>query len=256
MHQSSTAKALERRWSGVALLLFLSAVPIFGATITVTSTNDSGPGSLRAAIASAANGDTINFNVAGTIALSTSLTLGPSVHILGPGESSLTISGGNAVVVFIINAGANVFIGGVRITEGSSPVGGGISNYGTLTLANAGVVGNQGTPLGGGIFNAGNLTIINSAVSFNSVISTTSADDLLGGSSARGGGIYNLGGSLGGTVTLINSIVQVNTVGTLTVGALQGNGSGIYNDHGTVTLISSSVYANSPPTWAGASLMA
>ena len=90
----------------------------------------------------------------------------------------------------------------------------------------------------------------------NSVISTTSADDLLGGSSARGGGIYNLGGSLGGTVTLINSIVQVNTVGTLTVGALQGNGSGIYNDHGTVTLISSSVYANSPPTWAGASLMA
>jgi hypothetical protein len=33
------------------------------ATITVTNTNDSGPGSLRDAIANASSGDTINFSL-------------------------------------------------------------------------------------------------------------------------------------------------------------------------------------------------
>src|SRR5271167_1574943 len=138
MRQSSTVKALERIWSGVALLLFLSAVPIFGATITVTNTNDSGPGSLRAAIASAANGDAINFNVAypATIVLSTPLTLGPSVTITGPGASSLAISGADSVAVLIVNAGATVAISGVTIEHGSSLLGGGIFNDGTLTLTN------------------------------------------------------------------------------------------------------------------------
>ena len=37
--------------------------------ITVTNTNDSGPGSLRQALMIANDGDTINFAVTGTIAL-------------------------------------------------------------------------------------------------------------------------------------------------------------------------------------------
>ena len=36
---------------------------LHAATITVTSTNDTGPGSLRAAIASTVDGDTINCSV-------------------------------------------------------------------------------------------------------------------------------------------------------------------------------------------------
>ena len=40
-------------------------------TITVTNTNDSGPGSLRQALADANSGDTINFAVTGTIGLTT-----------------------------------------------------------------------------------------------------------------------------------------------------------------------------------------
>jgi hypothetical protein len=44
----------------VACLVVLACSPVFANTIAVTNTNDSGPGSLRDAIASAASGDTIN----------------------------------------------------------------------------------------------------------------------------------------------------------------------------------------------------
>ena len=56
------------------LLLYAMAVPASAATITVTNTNDSGPGSLRQALRDAHNGDTINFAVSGTITLYHSLS--------------------------------------------------------------------------------------------------------------------------------------------------------------------------------------
>ena len=63
-----------RKKSSVALVALLSAAFIVAAavaggpaaaanTLTVTNTNDSGAGSLRQAIADAASGDTINFNL-------------------------------------------------------------------------------------------------------------------------------------------------------------------------------------------------
>ena len=42
----------------IGLLLCAVALPAHAATITVTNTNDSGPGSLRQALANANNGDT------------------------------------------------------------------------------------------------------------------------------------------------------------------------------------------------------
>src|SRR5262249_12088830 len=47
------------------------APPSFAAVCTVTNTNDSGAGSLRACIASANSGDTNNIPIAGTISLTT-----------------------------------------------------------------------------------------------------------------------------------------------------------------------------------------
>src|SRR5690349_3032166 len=53
--------------------------------ITVTNTNDSGPGSLRQALADANNGDTINFAVTGTIQLTSGeLVIDNSITISGP----------------------------------------------------------------------------------------------------------------------------------------------------------------------------
>ena len=54
---------LAIRWFSLlaTLALALAVAPRAGATITVTSLDDSGPGSLRQAIADAAPGDTIDF---------------------------------------------------------------------------------------------------------------------------------------------------------------------------------------------------
>ena len=56
--------------------------------IVVTNTNDSGPGSLRHALANANNLDTINFAVTGTIALTSGgLQVTKNVAISGPGSN-------------------------------------------------------------------------------------------------------------------------------------------------------------------------
>jgi hypothetical protein len=47
------------------LLFCISAMPTHAATITVTNTNDNGPGSLRHALTIANDSDTINFGVTG-----------------------------------------------------------------------------------------------------------------------------------------------------------------------------------------------
>ncbi len=108
-YRAKSSKAVS---GGILVLFLFSVSPLFGKTITVTNTNDSGAGSLRDTILSTSNGGTINFSVAypATITVLTPLTLGPSVNIAGPGGPVLAISGGNAAVVFLINAGAKVVI--------------------------------------------------------------------------------------------------------------------------------------------------
>ena len=108
----------------------------------VTNTNDSGDGSLRQTIidADASNtGDTIMFSsgVTGTITLSSgSLVIEHSLTIIGPGASTLAISGGGTSQVFIVDSGATVLISGLTIQDGTAAFGGGIGNSGILTLTN------------------------------------------------------------------------------------------------------------------------
>ena len=76
--------------TAVALLCAV-AIPAKADTITVTSTNDSGPGSLRQALADANDGDTIIFAVTGTIGLtSDELFINNNITISGPGPNVLT----------------------------------------------------------------------------------------------------------------------------------------------------------------------
>jgi hypothetical protein len=115
--------------------------------ITVQNLADSGPGSLRQAIATAnasANRTTIRFasGLSGTILLTSGeLRISAGISISGPGADSLTISGNNASRVFTIataaTAAAGVAIDSVRITNGRAQgMGGGIYVQGAaLTLS-------------------------------------------------------------------------------------------------------------------------
>jgi len=72
-----------------AALLCTATTSGLGATIIVTNTADSGSGSLRSALASAGNGDTIDATgVSGSILLTSGqLVVNKSVTILGPGPA-------------------------------------------------------------------------------------------------------------------------------------------------------------------------
>src|SRR6516225_7440156 len=80
----------------VAVLACYGLSPALNAnTITVTNTNDSGPGSLRQALAVAINGDTINATgVSGTILLTSGeLQITHNVSITGPSAGRLAVNG-------------------------------------------------------------------------------------------------------------------------------------------------------------------
>ncbi len=119
------------------------------ATLTVVNTNDSGAGSLRQAIADAAPGDTIDFNTGlsgQTITLTTGeLLITKNLTITGP-VGGITVSGNHASRVFVIGIGSFVQISDLTISNGKSPdLGGGINNFGTLSLTNSTVSGNTAT---------------------------------------------------------------------------------------------------------------
>src|SRR6266446_3513095 len=190
------------------VLLCITAVCANANIITVTNTNDSGPGSLRQALAIANDDDTIDATgIAGAISLiSGELLVNKSVTINGPGADVLAVDGNVAGRVFFITLGETVTISGFTIRNGhAGNAGGGIDNEdgSTVTVTNCTLSGNS-AGLGGGMFNGGPLTIGSTTISDNSA--------------SNGGGIYNSGGS---TTTLTNSTVSGNTA---------GSGGGIFNN--------------------------
>ena len=146
-----------------------------------------------------------------------------SLTIAGAGASSTTVNGGGAGSVFNVFRGT-VTISDLTVTNGTGLVGGGIVNFGTLTLNSSTVSDNSASGFGGGIDNDGTLTVNSSTVSGNKVT----------GISTFGGGIYAASGA---TTTINSSTVSGNTAGNF--------GGGIVNAAGTMTLNSSTVSGNS-----------
>src|SRR6266850_8443864 len=92
-------------FSVAVLLCAATAMTAHAATITVTNTNDSGPGSLRQALAVAHDGDSITFAVSGTITLTSGqLGVSKNVTISGPGADQLSIVGIPFQSVFAVSA--------------------------------------------------------------------------------------------------------------------------------------------------------
>jgi HYR domain len=213
------------------------------ATLTVTNTNDSGPGSLRQAIADAAPGSTITFGVTGTITLTSgALVIAKNLTIQGPGADQLTVqrstaAGTLAFRIFDVSGGkVTASISGLTISNGKDNTfgGGGVSNRdSTLTLSGCTISGNSADFAGGGVTNAngdGTVMIVNCTVSSNSVTSIA----------GFGGGLQNTG-----TMMITNSAVSGNSVP-------HGTGGGIENDN-QMTLAGSPIFGNSSSSDGGIS---
>ena len=221
-HRRGTSRSLRGQ---VVLRLEALEERTVPSTLTVTNNLDTGivgDGSLRGEITAAASGDTINFDpsLAGqTITLTGGeLVIDKSLDIEGPGAGLLTVSGNqtsrvfdvsnHASRVFDISAGATVTIAGVWITaglaNGSSPVlastGGGILNFGSLTLSgdvlsNNQAVGNASSGkagVGGGVANLARATLAISGSAFtgNQAIGADHSNGF-GAGNAQGGAIFN-----------------------------------------------------------------
>lgn len=156
---------------GILINLLLFTTPsLHAATVTVSNTNDSGPGSLRQLLADTAPGDTLLFaaSLSGqTMLLSTTITLTQDVTISGALLSNpLTLSGNRAIRVLAINPGVTSHLTGLIIADGYSQEGGGLYNQGTVTLHSVHFDRNKASR-GGGIYNSQQMTITHSSLSHN-----------------------------------------------------------------------------------------
>ena len=264
------------------LFLLLMAPPASGSTVTVTNTNDSGPGSLRDAIATSAPGDTVDFGVTGTITLSSTLAINKNLTISGPGAASLSVSGNNSVVVFATAYYTNVTISGITVSGGFNAFqggwGGGIVNGGSMTVSSCVITGNTipaGGGPGGGIFNYSSLRLINSIVSGNSAAyggggvwnngnaTLEITDSTISGNSSvgDGGGVSNVNGTMTITRTRISDNSSqssgggLSNIGTLTLvdSTVSGNSNnGIFNwGDSTLTITGSTISGNTSVGWGG-----
>ncbi len=256
----------------LALVLagFGIARPAHAATIQVTNGNDTGNGSLREAIATAAPGDTITFAAdidtitltSGELAISDDLTI-------DGGATGVTIQRDSGAVQFrifaISGAETDVRLERLTIRNGRAPDsstgsdGGGIALTGGSTLTiiestlsdnqagNGGDSGSRGGAGGdgGGIFQAdGVLTLVDSTLSNNQAGSGGTGGSSFGGRGGAGGGVF----SSNGILTVVRTTLSDNQAGnggtSANIGGSGGAGGGISVSSGTLTIAESTLARN------------
>ncbi len=229
-------------------------------TLADTTTDDAFC-SLREALAAANNlpvnancgagsnsDDTINFNLVGTIYLTTTLSI-------GSGQGSLTLNGSGIILngdtdnngtgntsVMVVDPGAVLIMDNVVITKGYSSSNAYAAGLTIQTGASATITSsifeynsNVGGG-GGGIQNSGTLNATSTDIIFNSTIDTISPIPF-----SIGGGIFN---AAGGSATVNSSSISNNTAGTW--------GGGIANASGaTLTLNNDYFYFNTATSGGG-----
>ncbi len=241
--------------------------------IVVTNNNDSGPGSLRAAIANVCVGGTITFapSVVGPIDLTSGeLAVNGPMTISGPGANLMTvqrsINASTNFRIFHISAGGIVNISGLTVTKGNPNNNGGgfyVDNGSILTLKGCAVTGNTVKLVslanrdsivvteGGGLYNL-------SGTAVNILLSTISGNT----STGDGGGVS----MSTGTLTIQNSTISDNTAGgagggvvsdatcnvtssTISNNAAGSAGGGLYARGSTLTIRNSIVAKNTARRW-------
>ncbi|WP_367375803.1 Ig-like domain-containing protein [Pseudomonas lini] len=165
------------------------------ATWTATNNANTGVGSLRAAIASAQNGDIVTFNSSMTVQLTSELLINKNITVDGDlnndGAADVILDGQYQTRVIEIAAGKIVTLDGLVITRGLVSGTGGNGGYGATGA------------MAGGIFNAGILTLNNVTVTSNGASGGGGGGGVTGafygGGGGGGGGLGGQGGGHGGS---------------------------------------------------------
>ncbi|MDI2144433.1 MULTISPECIES: Ig-like domain-containing protein [unclassified Pseudomonas] len=165
------------------------------ATWTATNNANTGVGSLRAALASAQNGDIVTFSTGMTVQLTSELLINKNITVDGDlnndGVADVTLDGQYKTRVVEITSGSTVTLDGLVITRGLVSGNGGNGGYGATGA------------MGGGIFNAGILTLNNVSVTGNAAAGGGGGGGVTGanygGGGGGGGGLGGQGGGHGGT---------------------------------------------------------
>ncbi|MET0230283.1 MAG: choice-of-anchor Q domain-containing protein [Rhodanobacteraceae bacterium] len=219
-------------------------------TVTTCADDDS-PGSLRAIIASpnTDDGDTIDLTqlACSTITLDESthvpshITVNqPSLHLLGPGSSALTIDGALHSSVLRHLGNGTLDLEGVSIANGkyvsaNQPFGGCLYSRGNITLTNVRVeacatTGTGATDaMGGGVFAKHDLKLERSEIT-NSGVHGDGA-----GTRAYGGGAYVGGGLETRYSTISHNVATADLAGL-------GGGVAVFGD--TISIASSTIHSN------------
>ncbi|MCP1442328.1 hypothetical protein J3D54_001460 [Pseudomonas sp. GGS8] len=165
------------------------------ATWTATNNANTGVGSLRAALASAQNGDIVTFSTGMTVQLTSELLINKNVYVDGDlnndGAADVTLDGQYKTRVVEVASGSTVTLDGLVITRGLVSGNGGNGGYGATGA------------MAGGIFNAGNLTLKNVTVTSNAASGGGGGGGVTGafygGGGGGGGGLGGQGGGHGGS---------------------------------------------------------
>jgi len=164
-----------------------------------------------------------------------------------------------------VSATGNLTLTSVTLSNGSAQTGngGGILNFGSVTLTSGGLTGNTAPDNGGGI--ASGPTAGAAATFTDSVLTGNTVTN------GSGGGLYSQGGTAtftgtavshntallgnGGGIATINAVFSL-TSSPVTANAatpLVGKGGGIYRSGGTATVTTSPISANTPNNCTGSS---
>ncbi|MGF6516397.1 hypothetical protein ABH912_003863 [Pseudomonas sp. BT76 TE3572] len=165
------------------------------ATWTATNNANTGVGSLRAAMASAQNGDIVTFSTGMTVQLTSELLINKNITVDGDlnndGAADVILDGQYKTRVIEIAAGRTVTLDGLVITRGLVSGTGGNGGYGATGA------------MAGGIFNAGILTLNNVSVTSNGASGGGGGGGVTGafygGGGGGGGGLGGQGGGHGGS---------------------------------------------------------
>jgi hypothetical protein len=228
----------------------LSAAGASAASFSVTSLENDGSGSLRAAIQASNDpsvGDTISITVTGQIKLQTPLPpITDDVTIVGPGADSLTVERGVPTHIRIFDfANVDATVRDLTVSGGIDEVGGGILNSGgDLTLVRVVVTGNEalnesGTAAlatGGGIYSNGPLTLRESFIWGNRAFAHGGNENV-----AAGGGV-----EAADALTVERSTISFNLVQAFAEGGSRAyaEGGGLLLTSGPVSIDESTVSDN------------